>query len=716
MSFLNPALLFGAAAVAVPILIHLWNRRRFRPMPWAAMRFLRASVEQNRRRVRIEDWLLLLVRCLLLLLLALALARPALRSVAAFLDTGRAATVLVVDQSASLAASDGVRTRMDDARDAAEAVVGAYPAGSEWVVWGSGDRVTEWVPEFTPDASRVRKEIREARVTGLATDHAVALVRAMEVAREHPALRKEVVLVTDRQGWGWRNRAEVASAAASAGRDVRVRVVTVGEPVDDNLALTGLVRAPGFVSPREPLRLQAEVVNRGRQAVSAVRVTLHLEGGPAVDEAVLDSLAPGEARSVTFFTRLPEAGWHALTARLPADRQPADDARTLVVRAVDRLRILVVDGDEESNAGFFLRHALQPVPAEQVAEYPLQPRVIRPSQWNSVRWEELEAVILADVPELPPEVVEALDRRVREGMALWIFAGPRSNPEFYSRGLVEGSGWLPAALGERRGDPEGDEAWAFAGGPYEHPVLSLWNEVGSASLTAVRFRSGWTLQPAEGMGERTAAGVVLRYADGSPAVVERAVGRGRVWMMGSTAGTAWNDLAVRPVFVPLLHRSLASMIDTPESGGNLRTGSPARLRLGAEWTGRDATVTGPEDGGMARTWTRLLRAVPGGSLLEFDETWWSGLYRVGVVGGPARLGMVAAQMDPAESDLTEWTPAEREEVEGWAQVVDWEAGMDVGVVFDRERVGVELWLPLMGLVMGLALVETWLAQRFSRSK
>lgn len=716
MSFLNPALLFGVAAVAVPILIHLWNRRRFRPMPWAAMRFLRASVEQNRRRVRIEDWLLLVVRCLLLALLALALARPALRSVAAFLDTGRAATVLVLDHSASLGVSDGVRTRMDEVRDAAEAVVGAYPAGSEWVVWGAGDRVTEWVPEFTPDGSRVRKEIREARVTGLATDHAVSLVRAMEVVREHPALRKEVVLVTDRQGWGWRNRAEVASVAGSAGRDVRVRVVTVGEPVEDNLALTGLVRAPGFVSPQEPLRLQAEVVNRGRQAVSAVRVTLHLNEGPAVDEAVLDSLAPGEARSVTFFTRLPEAGWHALTARLPADRQPADDARTLVVRAVERVRILVVDGDEASNAGFFLRHALQPVPAEQVAEYPLQPRVIRPSQWPLVRWEEWEAVILADVGELPAEVVEALDRRVREGMALWIFTGPQSKPEFYHRGLVDGMGWLPAALGERRGDPEGDEALRLGGGPYEHPVLSLWNEVGSASLSAVRFRSVWTLQPAEGAGERTASGVVLRYADGTPAVVERAVGRGRVWMMGSTAGTAWNDLAVRPVFVPLLHRSLASMIDTPESGGNLRTGLPARIRLGAEWAGRDATVTGPEDGGMARTWARLLRAVPGGSLLEFEETLWSGLYRVGVVGGPARSGLVAAQMDPAESDLTEWTLAERTEVEGWAQVVDWEAGMDVGEVFDRERVGVELWLPLMGLVMGLALVETWLAQRFSRSK
>src|SRR5688572_21081033 len=79
--FLNPTLaVIGALAVSVPIIIHLLNRRKFEKVVWAAMRFLNVSVEQNQRRLQIEDLLLLILRCLLLLLLGLALARPTIKS------------------------------------------------------------------------------------------------------------------------------------------------------------------------------------------------------------------------------------------------------------------------------------------------------------------------------------------------------------------------------------------------------------------------------------------------------------------------------------------------------------------------------------------------------------------------------------------------------------------------------------------------------------
>ena len=74
MSFLNSIMLFGTAAVAVPIIIHLLNRRKFKKVTWAAMKFIKLSVEQNQRRMQLEDLILLLLRCALLALLAFALA------------------------------------------------------------------------------------------------------------------------------------------------------------------------------------------------------------------------------------------------------------------------------------------------------------------------------------------------------------------------------------------------------------------------------------------------------------------------------------------------------------------------------------------------------------------------------------------------------------------------------------------------------------------
>ena len=112
MSFLNIIMLGGLAAVAVPIIIHLLNRRKFQKVVWAAMRFVKTSVERNQRRMRVEDMILLVLRCLLLALLAIALARPAFKSGGAdLLGQSKVTAVVVLDNSASMGTTDGTASR-----------------------------------------------------------------------------------------------------------------------------------------------------------------------------------------------------------------------------------------------------------------------------------------------------------------------------------------------------------------------------------------------------------------------------------------------------------------------------------------------------------------------------------------------------------------------------------------------------------------------------
>src|SRR5690349_7284494 len=132
MGFLNPLLLFGLAAVSVPIIIHLLNRRKFQKVVWAAMRFIQASVEKNQKRMRIEDMILLALRCLLLALLALALARPAILSNSSdMLGQSKVTGVIILDNSRSMGMSDGTGTRFDKAKKAAEGALDSMPARSE---------------------------------------------------------------------------------------------------------------------------------------------------------------------------------------------------------------------------------------------------------------------------------------------------------------------------------------------------------------------------------------------------------------------------------------------------------------------------------------------------------------------------------------------------------------------------------------------------------
>ena len=92
-------MLFGMTALAIPVIVHLLNRRRFKKLPWAAMRVLQVSLERNQRRMKVEDWILLLLRLAIVALLALALARPA----AAWLDSqslgSKIASSIIIDSS-----------------------------------------------------------------------------------------------------------------------------------------------------------------------------------------------------------------------------------------------------------------------------------------------------------------------------------------------------------------------------------------------------------------------------------------------------------------------------------------------------------------------------------------------------------------------------------------------------------------------------------------
>src|SRR3982751_2138510 len=172
--FLNPLMFWiGAGAISVPIIIHLLNKRKFERVLWGAMRFLKVSVEQNQRRLQIEDMLLLALRCLLLLLLGLTLARCTVKSAGGggWIGQQTVTAVVLLDNSYSMSATDGAKSRFELAKDAANQAIAALPTGSSvCVLFASDYTPTGPIPEPTFDLGLARKTIKEARVSDRATN------------------------------------------------------------------------------------------------------------------------------------------------------------------------------------------------------------------------------------------------------------------------------------------------------------------------------------------------------------------------------------------------------------------------------------------------------------------------------------------------------------------------------------------------------------------
>jgi hypothetical protein len=711
----------------VPIIIHLLNRRKFRKVTWAAMRFIQTSVERNQRRMRVEDMILLALRCLLLTLLALALARPALKKAGGdFLGQSKVTGVIILDNSASMGMSDGTTTRFEKARQAAEQALNSMPAGSAAAVFLASDVANAAIAEPTLDFNLVRKALREAPLTDRASDLLPAVQRAIETLKQRVALRKEVFLITDGQLTGWKQMSEIQKLLEASQRDVRTHVVLVSEHEERNLAVTDFRNTSGLTPVNQPIRFEARVSNFSRDAVSNVRVSLSVDGEPPSDEFTIDSLPPGGSKSVSLFAKIRAEGFHTVVARIPEDRLPGDDQRSLAVRAIKEVRVLLVDGEPgtepRESETFFLRHALVPVPPSEQANYFIKASRILAAEFSTARLDDFDTVILANVPDFSEAMARNLEQYVRRGGGLMVFAGGRINPAFYNEQLSEKLRLLPATIGKPRGEAEQDaNFFTLQDRALDHIIVSLWNDPNAGTLSSARFFRAYDLnvatnagKPADTLSDAGVPQVVARFTHGSPAIVEQTFGLGRVVMFASTADTAWNDFPVRPSFVPLLHRTLGAIVQRQDEGLNVRVGQKFNRRLPSELLDQEARISKPRQAASLLE-QRRIELVNGWPLLQFENTDFSGIYEVGV-GETKGVLRFAAQPNPEESSLDELSAEQKKLLSASAHVVEWAPSTSIRDQIQFASGGAEFWLPIVLLALALAGAETVLAQWFSRSK
>jgi len=629
-----------------------------------------------------------------------------------------------MDNSYSMALTDGVQTRFEKARKAAEEIIDVLPTGSAMAVWLGSDTVRALIPEPSRDLNLARKMIRDAKLSSRTTDLFPALQQALETLGSRPGLRKELFILTDGQALGWRQWDQILTTLNAAKQDIRVHLVLLGEEEEQNLAISDLRIASGLAALDQPLRFEVQVANLGKHDIRDVRVSLHVNSDPPSEEGTIAEIPAGSAKSLSLFAKLRTEGFHAVTARIAEDRLPADDQRTVVVRALKEVRLLLVDGEagrEPREAEtFFLRHALVPVPATMAEGYFVKVKTVTAAELVTMRFADYDAIVLANVFDLPSASVVMLEQYLTRGGGLMIFPGDNLNRVFYNETLLGKYDLLPAAFGEPVGDADKqDKPVRWQEKDYEHPIVSIWNDPAAGTLASVNFYRHYPLAPASWPAARsTLAGVprvMLRYADGTPAAMERTWGLGRVIQFSSTADTAWNDLAVRPSFVPLLHRCLGSLIQRQDEGINVMVGQPFAYRVAADYLGRDTSIVLPPGSAQARDFGRveMVGAVP---MMRYHNTDLAGVYEANTAGEPPFGVKFGTQPNAMESSLLMLSVSQLGQLGTVAEVFRYPSETPLRDRIEHAAVGAELWIPLVWLALLVGAIEILLAQWFSRSR
>jgi hypothetical protein len=687
MAFLAPLFLLGLAALAVPVLVHLIQRERKTPIEFPSLMFVRRIPYQSVQRRRITNWPLFLLRCAAVLLIVLAFSRPFLRQTpvqAAFATSGAREVVILLDRSASMGYGD-TWTR---AQDEAKRVIDGLGNGDQATLV-LFDRNAEENVRATGDATRLRAAVDAAELSSGATRFAPALRLAQSLLSRSSLGQKEVVAITDMQRTGWERPEEIQFPEGTTFTPVPVGVVDAA-----NVSVTSVAFNRARFATEERVTVTAAVTNRGTEAVENVPVTLQVDGLQA--GSVRATLPPGVATPVTFPAFTLAQTFVRGVVRAGADPLEADNVFNFVLSPARSAPVLVVTRDgAAATESLYLAAGLAvgTPPAFQVETMPV-------SKLSASSLARASVVVFADVA-VPTALGGDLTRFVERGGGVLAVLGGRS-------GALDSAGaLLPGSLSAPR-DAPGGRFETLGVIDFSHQALELFKMPKSGDFSSVRFFRVRPIVP-----EPTDS-VLARFADGTVAMVERRVAGGRVIAFGSTLDGDWNDLVLKPVFVPLLHqltRYLGQVETQPEwqTAGQVVdvTQRVAALTAG----GADARVTSAV---VLSPSGRRTTVGDGGSAsaVEVNE---QGFYEIRPDGGAVsgRPFTIAVNLDAAESDLTAMDEQEfTAGATGRASLVGAPVPVDVLPEETERRQSVWWFLLLVGFVLLVA--ESVLANRLSQ--
>lgn len=649
MGFLAPSFIaVGVALAAIPIVIHILNRRRFKVVEWAAMRYLLEAMRSNRRRLRFESLLLLLARCAVLFLLALAIARPlgcADSSLAALAGQKIGLHVIVVDDSYSMAYEAGrpeSATHFEQAKRMAKQVVDRLSSGAQQVAIVSASMPARVILRPTHDLDAAAAAIDRMTQSFAGTDLGGALRIASEIADESKdAPVRSLHLLTDCTTASLTADPQLATLAQRAAVDAKYRIAlyNLGQNTQSNLAVTDLRTSDPLVRVGFGSDLVGLVAGYGG---GETQVSWSLDGKPLPGSETIkpDADAAPITQSQAAFDRPgPVVAEVSITG---SDRLKIDDVRRRVVDVVGDMKVLIVEGKRGMSAlegsGSFLRLALAPpvdptaAAAGNAARY-VSPTLISDLELAGKPLGEFRAVILTGVGTITPDIAASLKTFVEEGGSLLMFMGEAVNGDAYNATLLP-AGLLPGPMVARVEAPAGSKGFGFAFDPKApHPLLNVFRDVEKSGLETPGVYTYWRIQPdAARHAER-----VLDFtqptpdAPADPAVTIHALGRGRVVFIATSADADWSLMVAKPAYVTLVHELLGGAVGGGDQWMNRTVGDrlelPAAMNLTATPLLRSAdqrveTLSRTDRGDGQLAWRSERLAKPGKYTLESGEQRW----------------------------------------------------------------------------------------------
>ena len=569
MSFLNPFLLFGSLALAIPVLIHLVRREKSEIIPFSSLMFLLKVPKRSIRQQKIKNLLLMALRLLILALLVGSFARPYLTQGAqpATNPDANRGVVMMLDTSYSMRYGNN----FDRLKAEARRRIDGLRASDRMTIVEFNENATV-LSQPTSDKNALRSLVDTLQPSYQATRYYEAFGVADRLLSQFGPERKELIVISDFQRNGW-NRSSRESVISN---DVKTETVNLGVKEWINVGIDSVLLDQTSFNRNYQGRLVARIHNYSKDKPIEVPVSISLNGKEVARKNVTVSAnSTGLAEFTGFELQL---GFSQGRIKIEAeDPLMVDNEFLFSIERREKLNVLIVDAGKPKQS-LYLRQAYT-----STADLPFEVMTITASQLTADELARHEVVVINDVPRLPDKVREKMDELRKTGKGQLVILGENAEIDWWNSYAK-----LPVKATQRIFVPKdrGRPSVSLTTYDQNHSIFKPFKTSTRVALNSAQFYAYMNVEA------RPGASVLAKYEDGTPVIVESSKEDHGLIVFNSTVDSRWNDMPLKPSFLPLFHEIIRYLTRYNESRGWYSLGEAIPVTAGLENV--DAAVIDPK--------------------------------------------------------------------------------------------------------------------------
>ncbi len=683
MVFLNPAVLIGMLAAAIPVIIHLLNLKRLKKVEFSTLAFLKELRKSKIRKIRLKQWLLLAIRMLIIAFLVMAFARPTIKSISFGNSAAKTSAYFIIDNSYSMSVIDEKGAYFNQAKVIAGKLIDNLQEGDEIsVVFTSGLNGNAVKP--SQDFSAVKKIIKQSEISDITSQHSPGLMKVFEELENSMNFNKEIYYISDFQKINYlklnkNNKQKFETLPESRFYEIRFNPKNV-----TNLTVTDFKSDNQIFEFNKPVEFTVTVKNNSAQNINNATITLFINGKRRAHAGV--KLAAGESKSYKLTTTLKEKGLLEISTELDDDDILRDNKMYLGIYVPEKIKVLLITG--KNSGAKFPSLALKPEIAGAISL-----EKISKEQIASRNLKNYDVIFVLGALTVNTGVLK--DYLLNGGNLIFM---PASNDELSKvRNFCKKLNLpLPEQINNFPDNPV-----VFEKIDLKHPVFAnLFRKNFNPELDSPLIYK-YLQMNTQGKGKS-----IISLIDNSSFLSEYNLGKGKIMFFSVAPGLEWSDFPLKGIFAPLMNKLVYYLTSSNQKINVIRTGDKIDLSLRNVSLPQIKVV---KPGGEEFIELDLKKA---GKFYTYSKTGKSGIYKF--YSGKKLIDYYAVNFNPAESDLSVLSETEFENVLKTlnypGKVINLKPEENFKKIIYQSRFGTELWRYFLIIALVLALLEMFVSK------